>query len=190
MGGGGQGFGRQSRLKTMIYCVELAFSDPAREAEWSAWYSAHLGILLSVPGFSTAQRFETLAPCRAPYLAAYSVTSGEVFESAPYKQRGGRGSPGAWVPLMINWDRNLFDGLTHMPEVRPNQVLAVVDQASNELVNFPLKLHHLHSVGLDRTVQSRGIAVLSVEEHATLASRANERIRFYKPLTPQLHAVV
>ena len=173
----------------MIYCVELAFSDPAREAEWSAWYSGHLGILLSVPGFSTAQRFESIVPCRAPYLAAYSVTSGEVFESASYRECGGRGSPGAWAPLMINWDRNLFDGLTHMPQVKPDQYLAVVDSAPDELANFPLRLHPLQSVGLDRTVQHRSIVVLSEAEHATLASRANEHIRFYKPLTPQLRAV-
>jgi hypothetical protein len=173
----------------MIYCVELAFAEPSRETEWSAWYSKHLGILLSVPGFSTAQRFESLAPCRAPYLAAYSVASGDVFESAPYRQRGGRGSPGEWAPLMINWDRNLFDGLTHMPEVRPDQVLAVVDGAPHDLSKFPVKLHPLHCTGLDRTVQSRGIAVLSTADYATWASRANEQTRFYKPLTPQLQAV-
>jgi hypothetical protein len=172
----------------MIYCVELAFSDPAREAAWSEWYSKHLGILLSVPGFSTAQRFESIAPCRAPYLAAYSVTSGDVFESAPYRQRGGRGSPGEWAPLMINWDRNLFNGLSGMPDVKPDQVLAVVDKSLIELETFPSRLHPLHCVGLDRTVQSRGITVLSTDEHTTLATRANEHIRFYKPLTVQLRA--
>jgi hypothetical protein len=173
----------------MIYCVELAFSRPEREAEWSAWYSKHLGVLLSVPGFSTAQRFQSMAPCRAPYLAAYSVTSAAVFDSAPYRQRGGRASPGDWAPLMINWDRNLFDGLTHMPEIRPDQFLAVVDAAPDELAHSPLKSHPLHCVGLDRTVQSRGIAVLSADEYATVAAQASERVRFYRPLTPQLHAV-
>lgn len=173
----------------MIYCVELAFSEPVREAEWNTWYSEHLGILLSIPGFSTAQRFVSVAPCRAPYLAAYSVTSGEVFESAPYRQRGGRGAPGAWAPLMIHWDRNLFDGLTHMPEVRPDQYLAVVDMAPDELAHLSLQLHRLNCAGLDRTVPSRGIAVLSADEHSTWATLANEHIRFYRPLTPRLNAV-
>jgi hypothetical protein len=172
----------------MIYCVELAFSWPEREAEWSAWYSQHLGVLLSVPGFSTAQRFESLAPCRAPYLAAYSVTSADVFDSAPYRQRGGRASPGEWVPLMINWDRNLFDGLTHMPEVKPGEILAVVDAAPDEIANFPFNLRPLRCVGLDCTVASRGIAVLSAAQHAAAATRANEHIRFYRALTPQLRA--
>jgi hypothetical protein len=171
----------------MIYCVELAFSQPGCEAEWSAWYSKHLGVLLSVPGFSTAQRFESIAPCRAPYLAAYSVTSGKVFESAPYRQRGGRGSPGAWAPLMINWDRNLFDGLERMPEVELDQILAVVDGPSDERTNFPLKLHPLRCAGLDRTVASRGIAVLPADEYAAVTARANAHTRFYRALTPQLH---
>jgi hypothetical protein len=188
MGGGGQSLGRARRLNQMIYCVETAFAVPAREAEWSAWYSQHLGVLLSVPGFSTAQRFQSLAPCRAPYLAAYSVTSGEVFDSAPYRQRGGRGSPREWVPLMINWDRNLFDGLTHMPPVKPGEILAVVDQAPHELADFPVKLSPLHCAGLDRTVASRGIAVLSTRQHAACTSLASQHIRFYQPLTTQLHA--
>lgn len=172
----------------MIYCVEMAFSQAAREREWSDWYSSHLNVLLSVPGFSTAQRFQSLAPCRAPYLAAYSVTSADVFESAPYRERGGRASPGEWVPLMINWDRNLFDGIAQMPEVSPDQILAVVDQPEHDGATLPLQLQRLHCVGLDRTVQSRAIAVLSADQHAALSSRANEQVRFYRPLTPQLRA--
>ena len=181
----------------MIYCVELAFSQPAREAEWSAWYSQHLGVLLSVPGFSTAQRFQSIAPCRAPFLAAYSVTSGAVFNSAPYRQRGGRASPGEWVPLMINWDRNLFDGLAQMPEVRPDQYLVVVDRPVADLTRFGVTLHRLQCVGLDRTVHRRGIAVLSADQHAGLiasaasaapATQSSEHTRFYRALTPQLRA--
>lgn len=173
----------------MIYCVELAFSQPEREAEWSTWYSSHLGVLLSVPGFSTAQRFESVAPCRAPYLAAYSVTSADVFDSAPYRQRGGRASPGEWAPLMINWDRNLFDGLAQMPAVQPQQVLAVVDDTPQGHAAFPVTLHPLRCAGLDRTVHNRGIAVLSAADYSTVAAQASERVRFYRPLTPQLHAV-
>ncbi len=172
----------------MIYCVELAFSQPAREAQWSAWYSRHLGVLLSVPGFTTAQRFQSIAPCRAPYLAAYGVTSGAVFDSAPYRERGGRASPGEWVPLMINWDRNLFDGLARMPEVGPDQYLAVVDRPADELARFGVTLQRLQSAGLDCTVHSRGMAVLSADQYASVAAEASEHTRFYRALTPQLRA--
>jgi hypothetical protein len=164
----------------------MAFSQPAREREWSEWYSRHLGVLLSVPGFSTAQRFQSIAPCRAPYLAAYSVASGDVFESAEYRSRGGRASPGEWVPLMINWDRNLFDGLVEMPEVAPDQILAVLDAAPQAIAQCALKLQPLIGAGLDRTVVSRGIAVLSADAHAHWAARSIAQLRFYRPLTPRL----
>ena len=173
----------------MIYCVELAFTEPTREAEWSAWYSKHLGVLLSVPGFSTAQRFQSTSPCRAPYLAAYSVTGPGVFDSAPYRARGGRASPGEWVPLMVNWDRNVFDGVVQMPEVKPDQVLLVVDGTAdieNASAKFPVKLTPLTCVGLDRTVTQRGIAVLAASEFERYASYASENTRFFKPLTPRL----
>lgn len=170
----------------MIYCVEMAFSQPAREREWSEWYSRHLGVLLSVPGFTTAQRFQSIAPCRAPYLAAYSVASGDVFESAEYRSRGGRASPGEWVPLMINWDRNLFDGMIEMPEVAPDQTLAVLDAAPQVIASSPFKLQPLRSVGLDRTVASRGIAVLSATAYGQWAAHSIADLRFYRALTPLL----
>jgi hypothetical protein len=170
----------------MIYCVELAFAQPAREREWSDWYSRHLGVLLSVPGFGSAQRFVSVTPCRAPYLAAYSVTSAEVFDSGPYRARGGRASPGEWVPLMINWDRNVFDGCVEMPAVAADQYLAVVDRPPQALAQCSIPLQPLQCVGLDRTVASRGIAVLSASEYAGYAALAGEDLRFYRSLTPQL----
>lgn len=36
----------------MLYMVECGFSDPAREEEWSAWYSGpKIARTLTVPGF-------------------------------------------------------------------------------------------------------------------------------------------
>lgn len=166
----------------------MAFSEPAREREWSAWYSRHLGVLLSVPGFTSAQRFQSVAPCRAPYLAAYSVASGDVFESAEYRSRGGRASPGEWVPLMISWDRNLFDGILEMPEVKPDEVLAVLDGTVEEIAGCAVRLQALRSVGLDRTVADRGIAVLSAADYAKASAQANDTLRFYRCLTPQVRA--
>ncbi len=172
----------------MIYFVELAFSQPEREAEWNHWYSTHLDVLLSVPGFSTAQRFVSTMPCRAPYLAAYSVTDAAVFDSVPYRQRGGRGSPGAWAPLMINWDRNLFGGLAQMPAVGPEQYLAVMDDVPGLAPFLNLKPHDLHCVGLDRTVHRRRLAVLAAGEYIALSGKSEANMRFYKALTPQLRA--
>jgi hypothetical protein len=65
----------------------------------------------------------------------------------------------------------------------------VVDDAPEVLAAFPITLHTLRSAGLDRTVHSRGIAVLSAADYASVAAQASKRVRFYRPLTPQLHAV-
>src|SRR5262245_32694132 len=41
----------------MLYMVELDFIQPARLRAWDAWYMHHLEVLLTVPGFHSAQRF-------------------------------------------------------------------------------------------------------------------------------------
>ena len=43
-------------MKT-IYIVEQLFGRADWEQEWSDWYNGNLDVLLSVPGFRTAQRF-------------------------------------------------------------------------------------------------------------------------------------
>ncbi len=44
----------------MIYMVEMDFPHPEREAEWHAWYLAHIHVLLTVPGFRASQRFKAI----------------------------------------------------------------------------------------------------------------------------------
>jgi hypothetical protein len=111
----------------MLYVVEMDFIQPARQAQWDAWYMEHLDILLSVPGFHTAQRFLCSTPWPAPYLAVYTVDSPEVFESASYRARGGRDSTGEWKPLMVNWDRNVFAGIDRAPAVAQGQLLLLTE---------------------------------------------------------------
>ena len=75
----------------MIYMVEMDMKLGDREAEWHAWYLAHIRVLLTVPGFRASQRFQSLLPCPAPYLALHQVDSGAIFESPEYRSRGGPG---------------------------------------------------------------------------------------------------
>ena len=63
----------------MIYMVEMDMRLDDRETEWHAWYLAHIKVLLSVPGFRASQRFQSLMPCPAPYLALHQVDSGAIF---------------------------------------------------------------------------------------------------------------
>ena len=70
----------------MIYVVEMDFRNPAREADWHAWYLEHATRLIrDVPGFRATQRFRALTATPSPWLALHDVASPEVFESAAYK---------------------------------------------------------------------------------------------------------
>jgi len=62
----------------------LVFTQPASglDAEYNRWYSEqHLGDVLRVPGFVSAQRFNLTqgdGPAPAPYLAVYEFESDDV----------------------------------------------------------------------------------------------------------------
>jgi hypothetical protein len=172
----------------MLYMVELDFGAPARQAEWDAWYLEHLHVLLSVPGFHSAQRFACLTPWRAPLLAIYTVDSAAVFESAPYRARGGRDSTGEWKPLMRNWDRNVYDGLARAPAVASEQVLLLADADTPSVRQLGIDFHWLEAVGLDRTVLRRGLAVVAAALWRGLAPARTESLRAYRPLMPQLQS--
>jgi hypothetical protein len=92
---------------SVLYSVRCRFTDPSREAEWNAWYRGHLDVLLSVPGFRSAQRFHSAhAPDDRPYLALYEVASPEVFTSEAYLAIWGFD---AWRPMIDNWTRDLSE---------------------------------------------------------------------------------
>jgi hypothetical protein len=172
----------------MLYVVEMDFNETSLQAEWDAWYLEHLHVLLSVPGFHTAQRLVCLTPCRAPWLAIYTVDSPAVFESAPYRARGGRDSTGQWRPLMRNWDRNVFDGLARAPAVDSEQVLLLADAEPASVRGLDIDFCWLEAVGLDRTVMRRGLAVVGAALWQRLAPAPTQALRAYRPLMPQLDA--
>ena len=68
----------------MIYMVEMALLETARQVEWDAWYVAHQHRLLSIPGFRASQRFEAIHTVEAPFVALHEVNSPQVF--APPRQ--------------------------------------------------------------------------------------------------------
>jgi len=85
----------------MIYMVEMDMQLGEREAEWHDWYLAHIKVLLTVPGFRASQRFKSVLPAPAPYLALHQVDSGAVFDSPEYRAKGGPGSTGEWLSAKI-----------------------------------------------------------------------------------------
>src|SRR4029077_15572031 len=109
--------------------VEMDMKLGDREAEWHAWYLAHIKVQLSVPGFRASQRFQSLLPCPAPYLALHQVDSAAIFDSPEYRGRGGPASTGDWGALHLNWRRNLIDGLAETPDVPEDGHLLLLDGA-------------------------------------------------------------
>lgn len=166
----------------MLYMVEMNFATPERHAEWTEWYDGHIAKLLSLPGFHAAQRLQAEGDSRSPYLALYEVDGPQVFESEPYRAKAGPGSTGSWRALMFDWHRNLFEGLQHAPRIPLDAALLVVDRVAESDPPLAPGLTALRSVGLDRTLVERGIAVMSPEAARAAAARTSLPARVFLPL--------
>ena len=172
----------------MIYMVEMGFPHPEREAEWHEWYLAHIRVLLTVPGFRASQRFKATVATPSPYLALHEVSSAALFDSPAYRSRGGPASVGEWRSLQTNWHRNLLDGLEETPEVPDDAHLVVLSDARDAALPEGIAVHWLRGVGLDRTIEECGLAV--VDDPAPLAAIAERdpRIRLYSPISEKIRA--
>jgi hypothetical protein len=167
----------------MIYMVEMALIDVARRAEWDAWYLGHMKKLISIPGIQATQRFESLAPHASPFVALHQVTGPDVFSSVAYRAKAGPGGTGEWRDRMNNWHRNVLSGVDETPEVPMEGALVIVEAG----IDVPIPVQWTEAVGLDRSVQRRGIAVVASRTAAeTLLGR--DGVRVCKPLTPRLIA--
>ena len=172
----------------MIYITEMGFADPSRLADWHAHYLRNIANLQTVPGFLASQRFESLADTLSPYSAMHEIASADVFESAIYKQRGGRASNGAWQKDMINWHRNLYSGLEATPEVADDAYLLFIDdkrEVAEREIALPVgvRVHWLTLVGLDRTIPHRGIAVLDDAREVLAIAKVDQRVKVFRPIT-------
>ncbi len=144
----------------MIYMVECAFTEPAREAAWNAFYDAEkLPTLLALPGFRASQRFRAIMETPAPYLAVHSVRDAAVFEQTSYRAVGG-GTFVGWDALVTNWHRNLFTGMEAAPEVVAAESLVVLDDPSMADAAPGADFTWLDIAGLDRTTTRRGLAIV------------------------------
>lgn len=167
----------------MIYTVECAFTDPARENAWNAYYDAEkLEALLSVPGFRASQRFRAIMDTPAPYLAIHSIRDTAVLEQEVYRNAGG-GAFGGWDDLVTNWDRNLFTGMETAPEISPEQVLVMLDDPAAASEAPGAKFTWLEFAGLDHTTDRRGLAIVDQETGVALAREKAAVLRVFEPIT-------
>ncbi len=156
---------------------------PEIENEWNNWYAGYLRILLAVPGIQTAQRFTVSASKPSKFMAMYTIDSGDVFESAPYKASGGGGNASArFRPGYQSWTRNLFESAGTAPAVAQDRVLVVADRATPGGAPF----EWLPAVGLHKTTPFRGLAILTADEAAHFSDDAKGELIVYSPLTPQM----
>jgi hypothetical protein len=174
----------------LIYITEMGFADPSRLADWHAHYLRNIANLQTVPGFLASQRFESLAETPS-FCAMHEIASADMFESAIYKQRGGRASNGDWQKLMIDWHRNLYSGLDATPEVADGTYLLFIDEkrevAEREIALPPgVRMHWLTLAGLDRTIPHRGIAVLDDAKEMVALAKSDPRVKVFRPITGKI----
>ena len=170
----------------VIYMVEMDMRLDDREAEWHAWYLAHIKVLLSVPGFRASQRFQSILPAPAPYLALHQVDSGAIFESPEYRSRGGPGSTGEWRARHTNWRRNLLEGLDETPEVPAGAYLLRLENAGDIALPAGIVVARTKAVGLDRDAREFGLAAIDDPAPLLDLARRDERLRLYRPISEKL----
>jgi hypothetical protein len=166
----------------MLYMVEMELPDRSRLAEWHAWYTAHIGKLLTADGYDGAQRFEALGTCDSPFLAIHDVVGPELFTSAGYKAVGGPSGTGEWQKLMTNWHRNLFRGMDMMPEVAEGQTLALLADGAAVPEPFAARVSWVDNVGLDGSIPRRGVLILDAGE----SMAGLDGVVLYKPITGKI----
>ncbi len=169
----------------MIYMVEMALLETARRAEWDAWYVAHQHRLLTIPGFRASQRFEAIHTAESPFVALHEVDSPEIFASPLYRAKGGPSNTGEWQAKMDNWRRNLFTGADHTPDVPMDARLVVVEEGGGPALADDVPVHWIEAIGLDRSVQWRGLAVMPPATADRLVGTPG--VRVLKPIGPRLH---
>ena len=166
--------------------VEMALLDTARRAEWDAWYVAHQHKLLSIPGIHASQRFETIHKADSPFVALHEVDSPEVFSSPDYRAQAGPSNTSVWQARMNNWHRNVFDGLARTPDVSTDSRLLIIEADGGAALPGGVRVTWLTAVGLDRSVASRGLAVVpDAVAHRYVGA---PRVRVLKPLGPRLRS--
>jgi hypothetical protein len=85
---------------------------------------------------------------------------------------------------MDNWHRNVFAGVDHTPDVPVDARLVVAEDDADLPAGAPVRW--MQSVGLDRSVGRRGLAVMAAAAAEPLVGRRG--LRVLKPIGARLRA--
>ena len=177
--------------RAVFYMVEMDYPhETAEEREaFDGFYWKHIDMLLTIPGFLTAQRFHCPEATRAPFLALYRLSGPEVMTSEAYTSKAGRMSVDPkFRPNMQNWDRNLVQGPegTADPDLSTDMgtEMVLLDRQSDNAPPLPGGLTPLEVIGLDKTIAERGVAVGGWDLGENAALPDEWEIRRWRPIHP------
>lgn len=179
---------------TFVYIVRCNFIAPAKEAAWNAWYSGpKIAQMLTKPHFRSCQRFHRTAGAGRNYLALWTLTTPEAFQTAAYKADWGFSE---WTPDIADWSRDLFDGGdAETPDfaVGAGGALSVIafdglsadqaDAARRELAPSRPDTMWLPIAGLDRHTPLIGLARQAGAEPAGQAAAMRGQHALYRPIS-------
>jgi hypothetical protein len=146
------------------YMVEMDYphETAAQRETFDAYYWRHIDMLLTIPGFMTAQRFYCADTDRAPFLALYRLAGPDVLTSEAYTSKAGRMSVHPDFRAYISgWDRNLVQGPAGSggPDLATamGDTMTLIDRLTPNSRPLPGGIVPLEVIGLDRTIVQRGV---------------------------------
>src|SRR2546430_2702704 len=101
--------------------------------------------------------------------------------SPAYRARGGPASTGEWRELQTNWRRNLLDGLDETPDVPAENYVLLLEGARGVVLPPGIEVRWLRGIGLDRTIEECGLAVLNDPAPVLDLAGRDPRLRPYRP---------
>ena len=171
----------------IYYMVEMDYphETPAERERFDAYYWRRIDMLLTIPGFMTAQRFYCADTDRAPFLALYRLAGPDVLTSDAYTSKAGRMSVDPDFRAYISgWDRNLVQGPAGSggPDLATamGDTMTLIDRLTPDSAPLPEGIVPLEVIGLDRTIAQRGVA----EEAAAELSQPADgwSVRVWQPI--------
>lgn len=172
------------------YMVEMDYphETAAQRETFDAYYWRHIDMLLTIPGFLTAQRFYCAETTMAPFLALYRLAGPDVLTSEAYTSKAGRMSVHPDFRAYISdWDRNLVQGVAGSggPDLATamDDRMILIDRLTADAPALPDGVTPLAVIGLDRTIAQRGYAEANPDRLPT--GQDGWEIRLWQPI----HAV-
>jgi len=171
--------------------VEMHYPATEDRALFDKFYHKHITMLLTIDGFLSAQRSETVHEARAPFMAVYRLRGPEVMTSENYTSKAGRNSVNpTFRAKMTNWDRNLVQGDIANMDIPEGGHMVLIDRRTADSPPLPKGFTPLEIVGLDATIVQRGVRIVPKGEALpSVPAHENWTVRTLRPIHPVRYPV-